>query len=127
MACRCKLRSDMSIVIVFYLFLIGFLFNLVFSEGRRSRIIAAILVFGWSCLMFFAAQLAVSLQYNVKYGSAAQVFMDSAIGALAQGNDELLMTELKWLRETNVVSYERVPDLDERFREAAERLDVELQ
>lgn len=117
----------MSIVIIFYIFLIAFLLNLVFSEGRRSRTIAAILVFGWSCLMFFAAQFAVGLQFNVKYSSAAQVFLDSAIGALADGNDELLMTELKWLRETNVVTYEGAPDLDERFREAAERLDVELQ
>jgi hypothetical protein len=49
------------------------------ASSRRGRIIGAIVAFGWSCLIFMAANMAESFNLNIWYSSAADDLLETPL------------------------------------------------
>lgn len=112
----------MLIVVVFFAILAVLLGIACCASSRRGRIIGAIVAFGWSCLMFMAANMAESFNLNIWYSSAADDLLESSIEAIDAGQADQVSAELSAMREELEVTYEHRGNFNELASAAAKRI-----
>lgn len=98
--------EPMIIVIVFFTVLAVFLWIACCAPSRRGRIGAAVVAFGWACLMFMAANMVETFNLNIWYSQAADDLLESSIDAINAGDADKVSAELAAMREELQVTYE---------------------
>ncbi len=114
--------EPMLIIVVFFAILAVLLGIACCASSRRGRIIGAIVAFGWSCLMFMAANMAESFNLNIWYSSAADDLLESSIEAIDAGQADQVSAELSAMREELEVTYEHRGNFNELARATAKRI-----
>jgi hypothetical protein len=114
--------EPMFIVVLFFAILAVFLGIACSAQSRRGRIIGSIVAFGWSCLMFMAANMAESFNLNIWYSSAADDLLESSIEAIDAGAADQVSAELSAMREELEVTYERRGNFNELALATAKRI-----
>ena len=92
------------------------------APGRKGRIIGAIVAFGWSCVMFLAANMAESFNLNIWYSSAADDLLESSIDAIEAGQADRVSAELSVMREKMEVTYEHRGNFNELALATSKRI-----
>jgi hypothetical protein len=110
------------IVVLFFAILAVFLGIACCASSRRGRIVGAIVAFGWSCLMFMAANMAESFNLNIWYRSAADDLLESSIEAIDAGQADQVSTELSAMRDDLEVTYEHRGNFNELALATAQRI-----
>ena len=110
------------IVVLFFAILAVFLGIACCASSRRGRIVGAIVAFGWSCLMFMAANMAESFNLNIWYSSAADNLLESTIEAIEAGQPHQASAELSAMREELEVTYEHRGNFNELALATAKRI-----
>ena len=94
------------IIIIFFAPLALFLFISCGAKSKRDRITGAILAFGWSGLIYYAANLSNTLEHNIWYSQSANDLLEISTEAIDAGNAQMVSTELSAMRDNLKITYE---------------------
>ena len=94
------------IIIIFFAPLALFLFISCGAKSKGDRITGAILAFGWSGLIYYAANLSNTLEHNIWYSQSANDLLEISTEAIDAGNAQMVSTELSAMRDNLKVTYE---------------------
>ena len=110
------------VILIFFGIMAGLLLCAAMSESKKTRMLSGLAAFGWSGLMFMAANMAESFELNVWYSSAADNLLESSIEAIDAGQANHVSTELSAMRDKLEVTYEHRGNFHELALATAKRI-----
>ena len=114
--------EPLIILVLFFGILIFLLALTCVANRKRTRIIAAVCTFTWTCLIFIAARAVETFNLNAWYSSAAYELLDSTVKEIDKGNAAQASQELTHMRDQLNVTYENRGNFKDLATSTAERL-----
>lgn len=115
--------SPSLIAIVAFLILAVLIFGSAACGNKVARVVLGVVALAWAGIIFSMAGWLESLNYNAWYNGSAAELIDASIEGLEEGDEELVLAELKRLREELNVTYEERGNFQELASGLAARLE----